>query len=88
MNNLIAARKALLIRRTDIFHGNYNVDIMINGEKTKPLVIDGDDTKNNWRNKALNIPGKFIKDNSINVTFSTEMGTRDCFGKIWMYQQI
>ncbi|MBN2532188.1 MAG: hypothetical protein JXB88_04820 [Spirochaetales bacterium] len=88
LNNLIAARKAILIRRTDIFHGNYKIDVAINGEKTKPFVIDGDDTKNNWRNIALQIPGKYIKDNSITVSFMMEMGTRDCFGKIWMYQQI
>lgn len=88
INNLIAARKAILIRRTDIFHGNYKVEVNINGEKIKPLVIDGDDTVNNWRNKTLQIAGKYIKDNTITVSFSTEMGTRDCFGKIWMYQQI
>ena len=78
----------MILKFTDIFHGNYNVDLEINVEKIKPIVIDGDDTKNNWRNKALKIPGKNIKDNTITVSFSTEMGTRDCFGKIWMYQQI
>ncbi|MBN2444854.1 MAG: hypothetical protein JXJ04_26100, partial [Spirochaetales bacterium] len=29
LNNLIPARKAILIRRTDIFHGNYSVDVTI-----------------------------------------------------------
>jgi hypothetical protein len=88
ISNLIIGRKVLLIRRTDIFHGNYKVDVSVNGEKVNPFVIDGSDTKNRWRNVTLKIPGKYIKEGSVLIGFTREANARDNFGRISVYQQI
>jgi hypothetical protein len=88
ISNLIIGRKVLLVRRTDIFHGNYKVDVTVGGEKASPFVIDGSDTKCRWRNLPLKLPGKFVKDGSLVISFGREENARDNFGKIWVYQQI
>ena len=88
IRNLVKKRELLIIRRTDIFHGNYKVEIEANDELIKQLVIDGFDTKNRWRNLALILEDNVIKESSIKIAFKMGKDGKDNFGKIWFYQKL
>lgn len=86
LNNLIRRRELLMIRRTDIFHGNYSVDVLIDDQFLQELTIDGSDTRYRWRNLFMVVPDKYIKENSAKITFSLKKNGRDNFGMIMFYQ--
>jgi hypothetical protein len=86
--NLIKKRELLLIRRTDIFHGNYKVDVEVNETPVSQLVVDGYDTKNRWRNVSIKIDEDLIPDSIVKFTFKMSEKGRDNFGKMWFYQKI
>lgn len=88
VRNLIKRKELIMIRRTDIFHGNYQVDVFANDESIGQLVVDGYDTKNRWRNLHINIDDYLINDSSLKITFKMGDNGRDNFGKIWFYQKI
>lgn len=88
IRNLVKKRDLLMIRRTDIFHGNYKVNIELNGESVKELVIDGFDSKNRWRNLSVLFEEALIKDSSVTISFEMGQNGRDNFGKIWFYQKL
>lgn len=88
IRNLVKKRELLMVRRTDIFHGNYKVDVTINEEFTSQLVIDGYDSKNRWRNIYMLVDEDVIDGTSAEVKFNMGTSGRDCFGKIWFYQKL
>jgi 6-pyruvoyl-tetrahydropterin synthase len=88
LRNIIKGRKTLIIRRTDIFQGNYSVDVTIEGVDAKEMVIDGADTKQRWRNLFVIYDEGEIKDNTGIVKFSIGETGRDNSGSIWIYQML
>jgi uncharacterized protein YwgA len=88
LRNIIKGRKTLIIRRTDIFQGNYSVEVSIEGAGAKDLSIEGSDTKQRWRNIAVTYEEGEIKDNSGLVKFSMGEAGRDNSGTIWIYQML
>lgn len=88
IRNIIKKRKLLLVRRSDIFHGNYKVDIALDGNVEKQLIIDGYDTKHRWRNLSALFEEEQINSNSIECSFIMDEKGRDNFAKIWVYQKL
>lgn len=88
IRNLVKKRDLLVIRRTDIFHGNYKVDVEINDEPIKQLIVDGFDTQNRWRNLSIVFEEYLIKDSSVKISFRMGKDGKDNFGKIWFYQKL
>ncbi|MCP4133337.1 MAG: hypothetical protein GY754_20380 [bacterium] len=88
IRNLIKKRELIMIRRTDIFHGNYNVDVFFNDEPIGQLIIDGYDSKNRWRNLALTFEEDLLLESAARITFKMGENGRDNFGKVWFYQKI
>jgi hypothetical protein len=88
VRNLVRKRDLLMIRRTDIFHGNYKVDVEVNNEPVAQLVVDGYDSKNRWRNLSLTVEEHLILDSNLKITFKMGEKGRDNFGKMWFYQKL
>lgn len=84
--NLVKGRKTILIRRTDIHQGNYPVEILLNGKKTKTMNIEGIDTKNRWRNLFTVFEEGEISDYAPEIGFNIGETGRDNSGTIWIYQ--
>ncbi|MDR0312971.1 MAG: hypothetical protein LBI14_05180 [Treponema sp.] len=88
LRNIIRGRKTLIIRRTDIFHGNYSVEVSMEGTEMKILDVDGIDTRQRWRNLFVVYDEGEIKDNTGIVKFSIGEKGRDNSGSIWIYQML
>jgi len=88
VRNLIKRRDLLMIRRTDIFHGNYSVEVLLNDEPFQQLIIDGTDSRNRWRNLTMVFDEDLIRENNAKITFKMPDNGRDNFGKIWFYQKL
>ena len=86
LKNLMKGRKTLLIRRTDIYQGNYIVNIKLNDKTIKTLQIDGTDTKNRWRNLFVLFEEGEIKSYTPELSFDIGEKGRDNSGTIWVYQ--
>ncbi len=88
IRNLVKKRELLMIRRSDIFHGNYKVEVELNDEPVKKLIIDGYDSKNRWRNLSLIFEDSLIKNSIVKISFKMGEEGRDNFGKVWFYQKL
>lgn len=88
VNNIVKHRDLLCIRRSDIFHGNYHVDIEFCGKVLGRFNVDGYDTKNRWRNLSCIIDGEHIETNTAEMSFIMGANGRDNIGKIWIYQKL
>lgn len=88
IKNLVKRRKTIIIRRTDIFRGDYTVDVNVGNLADLHMSIDGSDSENRWRNIPLVINDNLIKANSTKLTFKMSDSGRDNIGKIWVYQII
>jgi hypothetical protein len=86
LRNIIRGRKTLIIRRTDIHQGNYQVQVTMEGTQNRVLDVDGVDTKHRWRNLFVVYDEGEIKDNSGIIKFSIGETGRDNSGTIWIYQ--
>lgn len=84
--NIIKKRKLLLVRRTDVYKGDYTVEVTINGQHSRTLNIDYSDTRDRWRNLIVLFEEDEITDNSVQIEFKIGEKGRDNFGKMWMYQ--
>jgi hypothetical protein len=88
INNLIKRKELVMIRRTDIFHGDYSVDIHLDDNQVQKLLVDGNDTKYRWRNLHVRFHEDLITESSLKLTFKLSESGRDNFGKIWFYQRL
>ena len=88
LRNVIKGRKTLIIRRTDIFHGNYSVEVSMEGTQNRVMDVDGVDTKHRWRNLFVIYEEGEIKDNTGIVKFNIGEKGRDNSGSIWIYQML
>jgi len=88
LRNIIRGRKTIIIRRTDIYQGNYSVEVNMEGTGSKQLDIDGSDTKQRWRNLFVMYDEGEIKDNTATVKFSIGETGRDNSASIWIYQML
>ena len=88
LRNVIKGRKTLIIRRTDIYHGNYSIEVSMEGTEKKVLDVDGLDTKQRWRNLFVVYEEGEIKNNTGIVKFSIGEKGRDNSGSIWIYQML
>ena len=86
LKNILKGRKTLIIRRTDIHQGNYSVDIKLNNNSTKTLIVEGMDTKNRWRNLYILFDEGEINEYSPELSFDIGEKGRDNSGTIWVYQ--
>jgi len=86
MRNIVKGRKTLIIRRTDIYQGNYTVTVTLQNNNTFAMNIDGSDSKNRWRNTYVKIGEGEITEYSPEVSFSIGEKGRDNSGTIWIYQ--
>ncbi|MDY6969218.1 MAG: hypothetical protein SVR08_11295 [Spirochaetota bacterium] len=87
IKNLTKERELVMIRRTDVFYGNYKVNVYLDDQEKGQLVIDGADSKNRWRNLYFIFGEDSIIDRSVKITFKMEENGRDNFGKMWFYQK-
>jgi hypothetical protein len=88
LRNVIKGRKTLIIRRTDIFNGNYSVEVSMEGTDMKVMDVDGSDTKHRWRNLFVVYEEGDVKDNTGVVKFSIGEKGRDNSGSVWIYQML
>lgn len=88
INSIIRRKELLLIRRMDIFHGDYSVKVYINDVFYKDLYIDGFDTVNRWRNLSILFDEKTILEPTVKISFELGDSGRDNFGTIWFYQRL
>jgi hypothetical protein len=86
LRNIIKGRKTLIIRRTDMYQGNYSVQVNLEGTQPKMLDVDGIDTKNRWRNLFVQYDEGEIKNHSGMISFSIGEKGRDNSGTLWVYQ--
>lgn len=86
LKNIIKGRKTLIIRRTDIYQGNYSVEVIVQDSNKYMLNIDGQDSKNRWRNIFVKINEGEITDYSPEISFNIGEKGRDNSGTIWIYQ--
>jgi len=88
LRNVIKGRKTLIIRRTDIHHGKYSVEVSMDGTPMRMMNVDGVDTKHRWRNLFVTYDEGEIKDNTGVVKFSIGERGRDNSATIWIYQML
>lgn len=88
IHNIIKRRKLLIVRRTDIFHGNYLVEIKLNQSVIRSIMVDASDTKDRWRNLSVVFEEEEVEDSRGKMEMSIGDKGRDNFGKIWIYQRI
>lgn len=86
LKNVIKGRKTLIIRRTDIYQGNYSVEVILQGKNKFTMNIDGQDSKNRWRNIFLKINEGEITEYTPEIAFNIGEKGRDNSGTIWIYQ--
>ena len=86
LKNIVKGRKTLIIRRTDIYQGNYAVTVTLQGKNNFTMNVDGVDTKNRWRNIYLKINEGEITEYTPEVMFDIGEKGRDNSGTIWVYQ--
>ena len=86
LKNIVKGRKTLIVRRTDIYAGNYSVDVLIQGKLKHTMNIDGQDSKNRWRNIFMKIDEGEITEYTPEVEFSIGEKGRDNMATIWIYQ--
>lgn len=86
LKNIIKGRKTLIIRRTDIYQGNYSVEVILQGKNKYTMNIDGQDSKNRWRNVYLKINEGEITEYTPDIAFNIGEKGRDNSGSIWIYQ--
>lgn len=84
--NLIRRKELMMIRRTDIFHGNYSVKVFLDDTFVQDLSIDGVDNVNRWRNLSVIFKEDLIKDSKVRISFELSDIGRDNFGTVWLYQ--
>jgi hypothetical protein len=88
IRNLIRKRELLMIRRTDVFHGDYQVAVSFNDEETRNMTIDGHDTVNRWRNLYVRFEEEHVQGSEARIKMKMEEDGRDNFGTIWFYQKV
>jgi hypothetical protein len=88
LRNIIRGRKTLIIRRTDIYQGNYSIEVSMEGTETRILDVDRLDTRQRWRNLFVVYDEGEIKDNTGIVKFSIGEKGRDNSGSIWIYKML
>jgi hypothetical protein len=88
LRNVIKGRKTLIIRRTDIYHGNYSIEVSMEGTDMKVMDVDGLDTKQRWRNLFVVYEEGEIMNNSGIIKFGIGEKGRDNSGSIWIYQML
>ena len=86
LKGIVKGRKTLIVRRTDIYQGNYSVEVMIQGKNKYTMNVDGQDSKNRWRNVFLKIEEGEISDYTPEIEFTIGEKGRDNSGTVWIYQ--
>jgi hypothetical protein len=86
LRNLVRGRRLLLIRRTDIYRGNYSIEVSLDGKPLRVLSVDGSDTKRRWRNLFVAFDEADVGASSCEVGFSIGGKGRDNSGSLWAYQ--
>lgn len=86
LKNIIKGRKTLIVRRTDIYNGNYSINVTLQGKNKYTMNIDSQDSKNRWRNIYVKINEGEITDYTPDVAFNIGEKGRDNSGRIWVYQ--
>ncbi|ERJ94009.1 hypothetical protein [Treponema lecithinolyticum] len=86
LKNIVKDRKTLIIRRTDVHHGDYSVEVTLADTATRTLAVEGSDTKKRWRNLFVIYEEGEIKEYSPEIQFSIGESGRDNSGTVWVYQ--
>jgi hypothetical protein len=86
--NLIRRKELLLIRRSDIYNGDYSVKVFIDDTFVQDLIIDGFDTVNRWRNLSVVFREDLVKSSTVRISFELSDTGRDNFGTIWLFQRL
>lgn len=86
LKNIVKGRKTLIVRRTDIYHGNYSVSVVLQNKNKYTMNIDGQDSKNRWRNVYFKINEGEITEYAPEIEFSMGEKGRDNSGTVWVYQ--
>ena len=86
LKNIVKGRKTIIIRRTDIYQGNYTVTVTLQGKNNYTMNIDGVDTKNRWRNIYIKINEGEITEYTPEVIFDIGEKGRDNSATVWVYQ--
>ena len=86
VRNVTKGNNMLVIRRTDVYNGNYEVDVKLNSKKYELINIEGIDTKNRWRNYHFIIDRADVVDFAPEISFDIGQKGRDNSGTIWIYQ--
>lgn len=86
LKNIVKGRKTLIIRRTDVYQGNYSVNVTIQKNQNYTMNVDGIDTANRWRNIYLKINEGEITEYTPEVVFDIGEKGRDNSASIWVYQ--
>ncbi|MDR3304119.1 MAG: hypothetical protein LBS86_06870 [Treponema sp.] len=85
--NTLKGHKTLIIRRTDMYHGDYAVEVTLEGTRSRTLQVEGADTKNRWRNLVVRFADGELPAQGNAVSFAISDG-RDNSGMLWVYQAL
>ena len=87
LQNLVAGRPAVVLRRMDYVYGDYELEMMVNGKKAIVVSCVGTDRVHRWRNWPALIPAELITDTSIIIRQQSITAGRDInMFHIWVYQ--
>ncbi|MFZ4734727.1 MAG: hypothetical protein ACOYM9_02220 [Bradymonadia bacterium] len=88
VKNLTPHQDLVMIRRMDYVHGDFQMEVHVNGERLPRLLeCRGDDKRYRWRNWPYTIPAQYINTTSITVKQVMLTADRDVnLFRYWFYQ--
>jgi hypothetical protein len=88
VKNLTPHQDLVMIRRMDYVHGDFQMEVHVNGERLPRLLeCRGDDKRYRWRNWPFTIPAQYINNTSITIKQVMLTADRDVnMFRFWFYQ--
>lgn len=87
IQNLVAGRPVVVLRRMDYVYGDYELEMGVNGKKAIVVSCVGTDRVHRWRNWPALIPAELVTDTSLIIRQQSITAGRDInMFHIWVYQ--
>ncbi len=81
-------KDVVLVTRMDYVHGDFELEVYVNGKKVGNCVCPGQDRRFRWRNWPFVIPAEYVNEPHLKIKQVPITAGRDVnMFKIWAYQQ-
>jgi hypothetical protein len=88
VRNCLPNKPLIMVRRFDYFHGQLELDVLVNGQSAGNLVIQGRDTRHRWRNWMFPIDAEHVTADTVEITQRWLKGQQDGVARMWFYQPL